>query len=202
MPERAGPSLARATFDLDLQMDGVRVVRIAPALMRGPEDRHHGNAERLGEVPRAGVGRHEHFGARMAALVRPMLVPKVRQADDPLARRQVDDLPRLLALGGAAQYQYRPAQMIDNAPGQVGEILRRPVLGCPERSPWIETEDAPAGQSAGWPLQKRASSRSSSGSTAACVVRSRTSQPRWPASRRYSSSTGLGTARGLGEAHR
>src|SRR6202044_3829562 len=99
MPEWAGPPLARAALDLDLQMDGVRVVRVTPLLMRGTEDRHHGDAERLREVSRARVGRHQHFGRADGRLGEADARAKVRQADDAFAGGEVDDLACLLPLG-------------------------------------------------------------------------------------------------------
>ena len=125
-------TLAGAAGDAVLEVDGPRVVRPRPGDVRRTEEAQHRHVERRGEVPGAGIRRHQQRGPADARLREPEAQRLVRQADDPRMTGLGHDLPRRIPLARPADHQDGHPRLVGQPARERGEVPGGPRLGRAE----------------------------------------------------------------------
>ena len=132
--------LAGTAIDGQLQVDRLRVKRLAPGDVRGTEKRQRRHIERGGEVPRSGIGRDQQARVTNRRLRQTDAERFVRQADDLRMRNLGNDALRGRAFARAADDQDRSAKFVRQPASQFDEVFRRPILGRAEGTTRVECD--------------------------------------------------------------
>jgi len=133
--QRADSLLTGTTGHRLLEVHRQRVICPSPGDVRRPEKADHRHAEGRGEMPRAGIRRHQQRRAANARLGEADAQGKASHATDPRMTGEGRDASRRVLLGGTTNDQHMSTQLIGQAASQDANDSSGQFLAGPKAPP-------------------------------------------------------------------